>query len=690
VRTRRLLLFLLPALAAAAAPAVAQAGAWNDARAMELVRRAQERRAVTLADTGLVDYQADARGYVYFYLDRRDVDQRTLVKTDQVALEVLWKAPNLSRQRIVGLRDEKTLPTSIRYHQDHLTVVQDNFGDRIRLGDGDEVRDVTHPAAPASDEVYDYRLADSSSVRLPGAGGQVQVYRLEVRPKDLSRPGLVGSIYVDRRAGDIVRMAFTFTPPSYVDRQLDYINVSLENGLWKGRFWLPDRQEVEIRRQLPELGFPAGGMIRGTMRISNYRFNQDLSPALFRGPKVVSVPEAQRRAFAFEQGLYEELREEGLGPQVELGEVRREAMRLVGARLLSGLPALRADVPEVSNVLRYDRAEGAVLGFGTRAQPSAQVDVEASGGWAFGAEHAIGRAAVLWTRPRFRLGLEGVYNAPRDVGVGPVASGVMNTLSAVLAGNDYTDLHYARGAEIRADAGAGRGWTADVALRGEVQRSARQEADVSVFGGDDAFRPVNAVDDGTMWRGALALSRSTPSGAARGWSARVTAAGGVLDGEDGETRRFARPTVELGWVRRWVPADAALEVDLSGGAAFGDLPRQELFLLGGRGTVPGFDFRSCGGDRFALARATASADLVRPWVRGRLLAASGWAGVGAAGDEALAAWGTAGTTRRPRASVGAGVGLIFDILRVDVHHGLGPGARWEVVVEASPSFWDFL
>jgi hypothetical protein len=106
--------------------------------------------------------------------------------------------------------------------------------------------------------------------------------------------------------------------------------------------------------------------------------------------------------------------------------------------------------------------------------------------------------------------------------------------------------------------------------------------------------------------------------------------------------------------------------------------------------VPGFGFRRFGGDRYALARATASADLVRPWVRGRLHAASGWAGVGAAGDRALAAWAAAGTTGRPRTSVGAGVGLIFDILRVDVHRGLGPGGRWEAVVEASPSFWDFL
>src|SRR5687768_10331552 len=170
IRLRRTVTRAALALGALAAPAAAAAqdGGWNSGRALELIRRAQERRQVALSDTGMVDYQADARGYIYFYLDRRDTGERSLVKTDQVALDVYWKAPNLSKQRIVGLRDERNLPTNIRYHEDHLTVVQDNFGDLIRLGDGDEVRDVLHPAAPAGPALYDYRLADSTSIRLPG------------------------------------------------------------------------------------------------------------------------------------------------------------------------------------------------------------------------------------------------------------------------------------------------------------------------------------------------------------------------------------------------------------------------------------------------------------------------------------------------------------------------------------------
>ncbi|MDB4950326.1 MAG: hypothetical protein JWM27_2975 [Gemmatimonadetes bacterium] len=677
---------------AAAAPARAQGG-WNDPRALALIRGAQQQRATTQADTGLVDYQADARGYVYFYLDRNETDERTLVKTDQVALDVFWKSPNLSKQRIIGLRDEKKLPTTIRYHQDHLAVVQDNFGDLIRIGDGDEVRDVLHPASAYAESSYDYRLADSSSIRLPGAGGAVEVYEVQVRPRTTNHPAFVGSVFVDRRQGAIVRMSFTFTAASYVDRQLDYINVLLENGLWKGRFWLPDHQQVEIRRQLPELGFPAGGVIRGTMRITHYRFNQGLPNSLFAGPKVVSVPEAQRRAFAFEEPLYGELREQGLGPTVELGEVRRMAAEIVRKRLLSGLPAARLDVPAVSSIFRYDRAEGPVAGFGTVLHPREQVQVRLNGGWAFGPMRPVATARAVYTRPGFHLEGDGYLNLPRDLQPGPNASGAMNTLTALLAGRDYTDLYDARGAELRGSRTTAGAWTETLGVRYEDQLSASKEAGFSVFGGSDPFRPVAAIDDGRMLRGSLTLAHATPAGTAHGFSASFTAAGGHLSADDGRGLSFFRPTAELGMARRWTRRDASVETRLSGGAAFGDVPFQESFLLGGRGTVPGFDYRSFGGRRFALLRATGAADVARPWIRGRLLASAGWAGDG----DAIRIDGASAplppvlrATLHPRVSVGAGVGLIYDILRVDVHHGIGPGARWEWVVEANPTFWDFL
>jgi hypothetical protein len=675
------------ALAAfAAMPAAAQQpdAAWNTPRALELMGRAQTRRSESLSDTGMVDYQADARGYVYFYLDRRDIDERTLVKTDQVALQVFWKAPNQTKQVIVGLRDRKSLPTNIHYHLDHLAVVQDNFGDRIRIGDGDEVSDVLHPAAPGAAQFYDYRLSDSLTIRVPGAPEPVRVYRIDVRPKDLAQHALVGAVYVDQRAGDIVRMEFTFTRSSYVDRELDYINISLENGLWKGRFWLPNRQQVEIRRQLPELGFPAGGVIRGTMSINGYRFNQGLPDWRFLGPRVAAVPQVQARNFPFEQPLDAELREQGIGPERELGDVRREAAELIREHALSGLPATRFDIPAASTIARYNRAEGLAVGFGVRSSPREQVSTDLYGGWAFGPMHPVGSAEATLTRPRFRLGGAAFLNQPRDVSVGPVISGAMNTLSSALAGHDYTDLFYATGGRLQLQRRVLPGWTGAFTARVEDQRSASLETSVSAAGD---FRPVFPVDEGMMYGGAVAFTHASPSGKALGWTMTLGADGGHLAAGDGFD--FVRPRLDLGVSRRWRPSAARLDVDLSAGAAAGTLPRQALWLIGGRGTVPGYAFRAYGGDRFATLRTTAAADLWSPWIRGRLLGAAGWEDAGGPGRDALSAWGAL-PLDRPIFSAGAGVGIFYDILRIDVARGLSSGGRWELIIEANPSFWDFL
>jgi hypothetical protein len=123
--------------------------------------------------------------------------------------------------------------------------------------------------------------------------------------------------------------------------------------------------------------------------------------------------------------------------------------------------------------------------------------------------------------------------------------------------------------------------------------------------------------------------------------------------------------------------------------AFGDLPIQELYLLGGRGTVPGYDFRGYAGGRYAAGRLVYSANLRAPWLRGRLLAAAGWVGAGEAADAALRRAELRGSAV-VLPSVGVGLGIFHDILHLDVARGLGRGGRWELILEANRGFWDFL
>src|SRR5690606_30738800 len=73
---------------------------WNSSATMELVDRGIELRQRQLADTGLRDYQASARGYLTFLAQLGD-DFRLpprVVKADQIAVDVYWRAPDESKQ----------------------------------------------------------------------------------------------------------------------------------------------------------------------------------------------------------------------------------------------------------------------------------------------------------------------------------------------------------------------------------------------------------------------------------------------------------------------------------------------------------------------------------------------------------------------------------------------------------------
>ena len=151
-----------------AVPSAAQQ--WNSPRVLSLVQRATERREAQLSDTGLVEYQAVAKGYLTFLvqLGQGYPTPPKIVRTDQLALQVYWRSPDLSKQRIIGRRDTTLLPTDINYHRDHLGIIQNNFPDIIRLGEGDEVRDCPHPLSPIGLEDVARMLFDEASAMRRG------------------------------------------------------------------------------------------------------------------------------------------------------------------------------------------------------------------------------------------------------------------------------------------------------------------------------------------------------------------------------------------------------------------------------------------------------------------------------------------------------------------------------------------
>src|SRR5688572_23871887 len=140
---------------------------WNTAETLTLVHRAIDRRLVVQADSGLTSYRTRAHGFVFFLAQVGEglTEPPRLVKADELDVEVYWRAPDRSKQVILGWRDGAFLPTDISYHRDHLGIVTNNFGNIIRIGEGDEVRDAVHPLSPAGAMLYDYALTDSLAIR---------------------------------------------------------------------------------------------------------------------------------------------------------------------------------------------------------------------------------------------------------------------------------------------------------------------------------------------------------------------------------------------------------------------------------------------------------------------------------------------------------------------------------------------
>src|SRR5690349_14401652 len=394
-------LAMTPMLLLLAAPRVTSAQlVWNDSTTRALVELATRLRAAQLTDTGLTDYRADAHGYLTFLaqVGQGFVEPPRIVKADELALEVYWRAPNLSKQRIIGRRDTLLLPTDIAYHRDNLGIVQNNFPAIIRLGEGDEVRDVPHPLSRDGLSLYDFAIADSLRILLPGR--EVNVYEVRVRPKDDRLPRVVGAVYIDRDAGQVVRMALSFTRAALLDAQLEDVSIVLENRLVEGRFWLPSRQEIEIRRTGTWLDYPVRGIIRGRWEIGDYRFNTAIPTSLFAGPEFVQAPPAEMKRYPWTGHVLDSLPPDvRAATDADVQRVQAEARQLVRAQALARAQRVTLSARNLSDFARFNRVEGFAVGDGLSKQFGSGISANVRARYGLDDHQATGSATIVAARP---------------------------------------------------------------------------------------------------------------------------------------------------------------------------------------------------------------------------------------------------------------------------------------------------
>jgi hypothetical protein len=678
---------------AAGFPVAARAQQWNDARTMSLVDIAIARRAAQLADTGLVNFHATAHGSLTFLaqLGEGFPDPPKVVRTDELAVEVYWRAPNESKQRIVGRRDTLLAPTDIQYHRDHLAIVQNNFPSIIRLGDGDEVRDVPHPLSALGRNVYDYAVADSLTIRTNDR--TFEVVMLSVRPKDVTQPRAVGAVYLDRSNGSVVRMTFSFTRAALKDSELEDVSIILENGLVDGRYWLPRRQEIEIRRTGSWLQFPARGIIRGRWEICCVQVNADLGAPLFQGPEIVSLSAERLKQYPFKGSILDAIPSDvKLAENDDVRRVQDEARALVKADALARVERTALSFPSVSDIVRMNRVEGIAFGGGITRSLGNGFTVGARVRFGTG-DHAFKEGGSFgWQRPSgagLTLSARDDFLSAGDV---PEVSGVRNTIAAQEFGADLTDYYRARGVALGITAGdfAGARWS--VALDRDRQSPLAVHAK-PVHG---TFQPAFAADSITEWRATLSAFHArndAPFGSTLQLGASLSAARTHFDAavRNGFANWTGRVSLNAQIERPFGADRLVLETNAATVLGAG-APAQDLVYFGGPITGPGYGYHELTGSTGLSQRVEwRHSAWSFPLPLGRFgalrvpvtlapFAQESWTGGSGASRLASSGW---------HESAGLGVLTLFDALRFDIARGLRDG-RWFFGVDFSRDFWRIL
>jgi hypothetical protein len=565
---------------------------WNAPEALALVRRATERRLGAQADSTLTSYRTRAHGFVFFLAQVGEglTQPPRLVKADELRVEVYWRAPDRSKQVIEGWRDGVFLPTDIRYHRDHLGIVTNDFGNVIRIGEGDEVRDVPHPLSPAGLAAYDYALGDSLTIRT--AAGETTVREVEVRPRSFARPLVVGTLYLDAATAELVRFRFSFTPPAYLDPQLEDISIVLENSLFRQRYWLPYRQEVEIRRRTTWLDFPARGIIRGRWEIEGYDLNVPLPDGMFQGPAIAGLTRPAPSDSSWPEPLSRAVA--GVAAPVnrqDMDALRMEVERIAGARALSGLPSSRLAAGSVSDLIHVNRVQGLALGFGgIVGLPERRVQLRPSIGYGTSDHRLTGGMEIGAGLGATQVRLGGSRRV-QDLSDVPVISPTLNTLLAQESGKDHGDYVLLTGAALGVRHRLSGRTSADVSVGVEDARSVTTRATPAT----GSYGPNPALGSGTWWGARLELQRASAGIAVRqDLQGRLRLEGGTGPGD------YARAALEGRWLTTLAGHELVSRVYL--GAGTDGMPAYRSFVMGGRGTLPGEPFRAYGGRDMAVGQ----------------------------------------------------------------------------------------
>ena len=746
--------------------------AFADPGARDLLYRA--RAARLRQDSSLQSYDAKAYQRVSVGLGFRAIGRERLLFRTEVASRVRWSREQGALVEITGERSvapafggkadfEGGMITPVPYYPGKEALwIGGNGLARAEVDD----RELVHPIALGSEAYYRYSSGDSLIFTLPG-GNRITLRELRVEPRRPEWRLSVGSFWFDNSSGQLVRAVYRFSAPmdiwavakeesqrSREDpsrsggmnelRELEEEDdipgwvrglmsplkanleaVTIEYGLFGGRFWLPRTQYAEAKAQASFMRVPV-------------RIEESFSYASVNGPEAMPALKPPPRSvwdslFGGDTTPYDSLtREErrarnravarAAGDAAERRARRREQeCAATGSYTRAwdryeGALQMNVRVPCDSTVLLtspdlsasiYDSGED-IFGSGERDELLKALDFSLQSAWSprpltyqyglpmtrynrveglstgiaasteLGKGYAIDGSARIgagdWS-PNVELGgsrsngrttwrLAGYRRLAVDSDWGaPLSFGA--GLGAFLFGRDDGFYYRSAGLDLTRS-------ISDGSLTTRFFAEHHSEAEVTT-----AFSVAHAMGTGTEFTENIVATRGNVAGLAirdvrsagldpQGWRAfsELRLEGGLFDpGADSvDGGLYSRAAVDLTVSRGFGQRVAA---SLTVGAGISDqAPVQRQFLLGGTETVRGQRPGTQGGETYWLSRLEIGRGIAA--ARGVVFGDIGWAGP-------RSMWSHPG---RPMSGAGVGMSFMDGLVRADLARGIYPSKRF--------------
>ena len=275
-----------------------RATAFKDAAARALLLRA---RAARLAqDSALRSYDVTSYQRLSLGLGLRAGGRDRLAYRSEGAAQVRWQRDRGAHVRVLGARlaipmaqgtpgegeaevdTDLTDVMAIPYYpgMDELWLFN-MFGNGI--GDGDDGPEagtyLIHPVAEGSEATYTFAIGDSMAIALPD-GRSIRLRELRAMPRTPSWNAVAASLWFELDGAHLVQAALRFSDrldawelaqredstafedvpffarPLVTPLQLDLTGMTIEYGLYEGRFWLPRLQGAEFATRISAMRAP--------------------------------------------------------------------------------------------------------------------------------------------------------------------------------------------------------------------------------------------------------------------------------------------------------------------------------------------------------------------------------------------------------------------------------------------------